>query len=108
MCAKDMSNILQQEILSNISQQDYDLLPGNNFTQKFNFCINCKCCTRHQRYRPNKFAYWCEYSSNLRQFKIQYKDGIGCECKCRHLSRMFCRIIEKPNLSGFKIEEDKM
>lgn len=86
--------------MSNISRQDYDL---------FNFCINCKCCTRHQRYRPKKFDYWCEYSSNLRQFKIQYKDSIGCECKCRQLSRMLCRrFIQKPNLSGFKIEEDKM
>lgn len=51
--------------------------------QKIAENANCKCCTRHQRNRPNKWWPWEETPRGA---------GGDCRCPCRFENRTLCRV----------------
>lgn len=51
--------------------------------QKIAANADCKCCTRHQKNRPNKWWPWEE---------TQRGTGGDCPCACRQQNRALCRI----------------
>ena len=51
----------------------------------------CKCCPRHNYYKPTFFQRWTELQPNTNtNDKLKY-----CDCTCRHLSRQICRLCKE-------------
>ena len=66
-------------------------IPGDSWQAKLDKCTACKCCTRHQTFRPKRLVPWTEDMAD-RDIKIHYI-GKKCECDCRHMARFICRQI---------------
>lgn len=52
----------------------------------FKLMTTCKCCSRHQQFRPNILAPWQE-----RRFSNGNITCCSCNCSCRHMARFICR-----------------
>ena len=58
----------------------------------FDLVSTCKCCSRHQKNRPNKLdVYFDTTEVNLEQKNYSCE----CLCPCRHLSRFICRSVNR-------------
>lgn len=90
-----------------ISRQNADIImllstmlheiPGNTLKKKFEFCVNCNCCPRHQVNKPTSLNPWIELPSNNANL------ARTCDCDCRHKARWICRQV--PNIPQ---KEDEM
>jgi len=70
-------------------------IPGSTWQAKLNHCASCKCCIRHQTFRPRDLVRWRELE--------EVEDGLlptapsrpqRCNCDCRHMARFICRQVE--------------
>jgi len=75
-----------------VLQQAFDNIPGDSWQAKLDKCTACKCCTRHQTFRPRRLVPWTEDMAS-RDIKIHYA-GQKCECDCRHMARFICRQVD--------------
>lgn len=68
-------------------------IPGATWQAKLNQCSSCKCCTRHQTFRPRNLVRWRELEEVgdglIKHFYIKQ-----CDCDCRHMARFICRQVE--------------
>ena len=77
---------------------DSNLYNIDDYERMLDICNTCKCCIRHQTYRPNinnvhDGSYFkTKYDRNTRKGNRNYK--YGCKCGCRTISRMICSLIE--------------
>ena len=71
-------------------QKSVEKIPGDNWQEKLNYCVSCKCCDRHQINKPNKLVAWVETEIST------YKTECDCECDCRHMARFICRQVDNP------------
>jgi hypothetical protein len=68
---------------------------GKLYSKKdvFDLVSTCKCCSRHQKNRPNKLDVYFDTEMNLEEKNY----SCGCICPCRHLSRFICRSVNTEN-----------
>jgi len=63
--------------------------------EKFEGCIKCTCCPRHQMNRPSKE---CPLSqiliSQINWWYTPQKKDTACTCDCRHFVRNICRQLD--------------
>jgi len=67
-------------------------IPGATWKAKLNHCASCKCCTRHQTFRPRELVRWQEpeeVGDGFDETKLEQ-----CDCNCRHMARFICRQVE--------------
>jgi len=81
-------------------------IPGDSWQAKLDNCTSCKCCTRHQTFRPKRFVPWTEDMAN-RDIKIHYISP-KCSCDCRHMARFICRQVGTVCPLSSPILEDEM
>jgi hypothetical protein len=68
-------------------------IPGATWQAKLNHCASCKCCTRHQTFRPRDLVHWRELEEGGDGLiKLSYTKQ--CSCDCRHMARFICRQVE--------------
>ena len=67
-------------------------IPGYTWNAKLQHCASCKCCMRHQTFRPNRLVRWDDDMAD-RDIKILWVNKI-CECDCRHMARFICRQVD--------------
>ena len=68
-------------------------IPGNSWKAKLEHCASCKCCTRHQTFRPGDLIRWHEPEEvGNGTIKLFYNEQ--CDCDCRHMARFICRQVE--------------
>ncbi len=67
-------------------------IPGDSWQAKLDHCASCKCCTRHQTFRPSVLVKWSDSDAD-RAIKLQHR-GPKCNCDCRHMARFICRQVE--------------
>ncbi len=67
----------------------FKAIPGDNWQEKLDHCLKCKCCTRHQVLRPKRLEPWTEDMAEV-DIKIKWMNT-ECECSCRHMARFICR-----------------
>ena len=87
-------------------QQAFLKTPGDSWQAKLDHCASCKCCTRHQTFRPRRLVPWTEDVTN-RDIKIHYT-GKKCECDCRHMARFICRQVDTKCPLASPVLEDEM
>ena len=92
--------------LDNVLHQAFEKVPGESWQAKLDSCMACKCCTRHQTFRPRRLVPWTEDVTN-RDIKIHYT-GKKCECDCRHMARFICRQVDTKCPLASPVLEDKM
>tara|TARA_B100000475_G_scaffold60340_1_gene42505 strand:+ start:286 stop:600 length:315 start_codon:yes stop_codon:yes gene_type:complete len=63
------------------------MLEGNTWEEKLQTTINCNCCERHNKDKPDKLLLWIE--TPVRETRLGFSD---CKCPCRHHARFICRI----------------
>ena len=79
-------------------------VPGATWQEKLDHCKACKCCTRHQTFRPRRLVPWTDEMAE-RDVKIHYLKT--CECNCRHIARFICRNMnEKCPVAEPMVEEE--
>lgn len=83
-------------------QQVLDKIPGDSLQAKLDSCAACKCCVRHQTFRPKRLVPWTDDMS--KGSKPHYR-GKRCECDCRHLARWICREVGNNSPTGPILEE---
>ena len=81
-------------------------IPGDSWQAKLDHCASCKCCTRHQTFRPSVLVKWSDSDAD-RAIKLQHR-GPKCNCDCRHMARFICRTIDTTCPLALPILEDKM
>ena len=77
-----------------IYHKNYHIHYGGNLYSKndvFKLMISCKCCSRHQKYRPNNFGPWQETRFNWNFSRLLGGCSCSCTCTCRHMARFICR-----------------
>lgn len=89
-----------------VLHQAFEKVPGESWQAKLDSCMACKCCTRHQTFRPRRLVPWTEDMAN-RDIKIHYT-GKKCECDCRHMARFICRQVDTKCPLASPVLEDKM
>ena len=106
--ANPLSDMENGEVsrLDLVLQQAFEKIPGDSWQAKLDSCAACKCCTRHQTFRPRRLVPWTEDMAN-RDIKIHYTSP-KCECDCRHMARFICRQVETKCPLESPILEDKM
>ena len=67
--------------------QAFKAIPGDNWQEKLDHCLRCKCCMRHQTLKPERLVPWTETETE----NIIPWVHTNCECNCRHLARFICR-----------------
>ncbi len=87
-------------------QQAFDNIPGDSWQAKLDKCTSCKCCTRHQTFRPKRLVLWTDDMAK-RDIKIHYT-GPKCHCDCRHMARFICRQVDTKCSLSSPILEDIM
>ena len=75
-----------------VLQQAFENVHGDSWQAKLDTCADCKCCTRHQTFRPRRLVPWTEDLAD-RDIKTHYA-GPKCECDCRHMARFICRQVD--------------
>jgi len=77
---------------------DSNLYNINDYKNMLDACNECKCCIRHQRYRPNinnardgSYFKTTGIQNNKTGNKKYYTH---CHCHCRSMSRMLCSLIK--------------
>ena len=65
-------------------------IPGDNWQTKLEHCASCKCCTRHQTFRPRRLIPWTD---DMAERDIKIHSLKKCECDCRHMARFICRQV---------------
>ena len=65
-------------------------IPGDSWKEKLDYCASCKCCTRHQTFRPTRLIHWTD---DMATRDIPISQLTPCKCNCRHLARFICRSI---------------
>ena len=89
-----------------VLQQAFEKVPGESWQAKLDSCTACKCCSRHQTFRPRRLVPWTEDMAN-RDIKIHYT-GKKCECDCRHMARFICRQVDTKGPRASPVLEDEM
>lgn len=74
-----------------IVNESISRVPGDNWKEKLDHCVSCRCCERHQVDKPDKLTFWYEISYKGRDFINK-----NCKCDCRHMARFICRQVEDP------------
>ncbi len=69
--------------------KEIDCIPGYSYQDKINYLTNCNCCDRHQLNKPTTYVPWYDCESNKMMWQETF---VQCECDCRHMSRMICRL----------------
>ena len=77
-------------------------VPGNNFQEKLDTLAKCKCCDRHQLYKPVKFCQYIEVNS----YKPEDNPKHECNCNCRQIARQICK--QYPNNFYQPFEEKRV
>ena len=106
---EDIMSIMENgevSIIDIVLQQAFEKVPGECWQAKLDSCATCKCCTRHQTFRPRRLVPWTEDMAK-RDIRIHYT-GQKCECDCRHMARFICRQIDTKCPLASPIIEDKM
>lgn len=67
----------------------FKAIPGDNWQEKLDHCLKCKCCMRHQTLKPKRLEPWTEDMAEV-DIKIKWVHT-NCECNCRHMARFICR-----------------
>ena len=65
-------------------------IPGDNWYAKLQHCSSCKCCARHQTFRPSRLVPWTDDTVKYKEPEDQLPI---CECDCRHMARFICRQV---------------
>jgi len=86
-------------------QQAFLETPGDSWQAKLDHCASCKCCTRHQTFRPRRLVPW---TNDLAARDIPISQWTPCKCDCRHLARMICRNIKTACPVATPVDEDMM
>ena len=89
-----------------VLQQAFERVPGDSWQAKLSSCAACKCCTRHQTFRPERLVPWTEDMAK-RDIKIYYT-GPKCMCNCRHMARLICRQLDTKCPLASPVLEDEM
>lgn len=114
MYPNDENNIYVTRYYDNIDIQDIynrtlndwgtcsKLIEGLDSQSAVIILRDCKCCSRHQINKPQKFELWkkkfddeSEVSQD-QEYKLQQ-----CSCDCRHLIRWLCRGETVENLCSY-------
>ena len=72
-----------------VLSEAFKAVPGNNWQEKLDHCLKCKCCMRHQTLRPKRLEPWTEDMAEV-DIKIKWVHTT-CKCDCRHMARFICR-----------------
>ena len=89
-----------------VLQQAFEKVPGESWQAKLDSCTACKCCSRHQTFRPRRLVPWAEDMAS-RGIKIRYT-GKKCEWDCRHMARFICRQVDTKCPLASPVLEDEM
>jgi hypothetical protein len=81
-------------------------IPGDSWQAKLDHYASCKCCTRHQTFRPRQLVHWSDSDAD-RVIKLHHR-GPKCKCDCRHMARFICRNIGTTCPLASPILEDEM
>lgn len=82
---------LSKEYISEYNSESFITFLKYNLNDKeklVNVLSKCKCCSRHQKNRPNHIHDW-ELKFNPKEETKKY----SCKCCCRQYSRMICSSI---------------
>lgn len=71
-------------------QETFLKIPGDDWGSKLEHCASCKCCARHQTFRPSRLEKWTDDMSGGH---MVHTDS-GCKCDCRHMARLICRNLD--------------
>ena len=71
-------------------EEAFKKIPGDNWYSKLEHCASCKCCTRHQTFRPSRLVRWTD---DMSERDIKLHSLKKCECDCRHMARFICRQV---------------
>jgi hypothetical protein len=82
-------------------------IPGDSWQAKLDHCASCKCCPRHQTFRPDRLVYWTDQMAE-RDVKIHYLKPAKCRCNCRNMARFICRNIDSKCPLAGPVGEDAM
>lgn len=66
----------------------FEMITGETVQEKLNTLSKCKCCDRHETNKPKNYVPWIECENN----GMSDKTYVQCECDCRHLARIICRM----------------
>jgi len=77
------------ETAQTVINEEFRTIPGNNWHEKLNHCLKCKCCMRHQTLRPVRLEPWTDDMAKV-DIKILWVNT-KCKCDCRHMARFICR-----------------
>ena len=78
----------------------YHWLGGKTNQANLDQLARCRCCVRHQLYKPIIYRPW---NSNMGREDRHLgpwqgggdQDNNDCRCECRHIARMICRMCDE-------------
>jgi len=83
------------ERLSLIIQNAINEVPGSTYAEKLKHLNQCRCCIRHQLFRPNVLEHWEEGRAFACEYVGWGEHDTACNCNCRHMARMICRQVPR-------------
>ena len=79
-----------------VSYHGYHWLGGKTNQANLDQLATCRCCDRHQMYKPTIYTPWnnnmAHPDSRLQRRNRTREENNDCECECRHIARMICRM----------------
>ena len=76
-----------------VSYRGYHWLGGKTNQANLDQLATCTCCIRHQMYKPIRYERWNDNMANPAP-RLDEED-LECQCECRHIARMICRICDE-------------
>ena len=90
---EDPLEVMEEARPQKLLHEAFLKIPGATWQAKLRHCASCKCCTRHQTFRPRDLVHWRELDEEsdalIKLFYVK-----TCECDCRHMARFICRQVE--------------